>query len=1515
MGFNKILFSFCLIFSQFSYSGLVKSLIRARNIVVENALIAGSILVHGGLSVEGKISANGGTGIGNVTGPTSSTDNAVARWNGTSGKSLQNSGVLVDDSDNITINGITKDGSTVSWPSTVGAANTFLASDGANNLVYSTPSGAGNVSTDSNFTTDNAILRVDLPSGTRSIQQSGVTVDDDKNLAGVAALRLTNLASNYVGLQAPTSVTNYTASLPGSTPSVNQFLQAGSSTATDLQWTTIASTSTPSSTRAIYVSKVGSDSTGDGSFNKPYASVAKAVDTANSLASSSNPVSINVGSGVYTEDNSGSAIIISAAGISIVGDSVTGTIIQPNTLSNNLFSVTISAVEFDNLTLDAGNSGSTASGIAFSSTATGTFRLESVTILRFSTGLNISSNGTPIVIANNLQSRGNTTAISVSSARLLLKNSVFLGPFSGSTAANTGLTVTGSSSLVTVLSNSFRLMTTAISNAGSASLRVLGTVIESTTNGLVCSGSSITQLVGCNFSVNNSSSINVSASGAGTDVTVEACFLNGRDSSGNPQGVGVKAISSGYAEVLSSHLDFLVTAIAAGQTGDTSSTELILSNSFMHENTSDVTQTGTSTLRITGTSIAESKVTINDSTNVTMTYFDFDASSILTLGNQTNIQQDLMQVDNGFSTLPRFKYFPNFYGHDSLVYDNAVSEGATGVGFGVVGQAANTHVKSFVSSADRTSHAGLVLQSDTGTLGSSADGIRRWTVSRDGSDADLQCNFLNNDTGDGKPAVTEYTAMQVDGFNNNVEFPSSFSDGTQLIWQADTNLYRSAANTLKTDDSFVASGTANINSTLTLATGSITDSSGAISFGNENLSTTGTLGAAATTITGAADTTQLKVIGNSTQTSNILALQTSAAANLLTLSNAGVLSLTGTMTSSGLMTMNVDVASITNDKNLTTKEYVDNVASGLNPIASVRLVENTTNLDLSGNETIDGVATANGNRVLANAQTNAVQNGPWVVNSSGAWTRPSDFSNGSTIVSGTSVFVEEGTTYANSTWVLTDGGGGVVGTDDVAFTIFSSPGAVTASNVGGADGQVFKQKTGNDLEFKTFSGGTHVTITNNASTIGVSTDATSANTASIIVARDASGNFTAGTITATNLAGTLTTAAQANVTSLGTLTGLTMGGAINLATSNITNGGTIGATTFTGDLTGTASGNLALTGGTLTGDLQIPAGTTTNPSLQFTGSTTSGLATVSDTMSFITDATQRMSISSAGTVSIKDTTNGFGSAGVVHNDSSGNLSSSLIVNADVDSSAAIVDSKLATISTAGKVSNSATTATNANTASTIVARDASGNFSAGTITANLTGSVTGAASLNVLKAGDTMSGDLNMGGNNITNVGTFSAATLTGTTSVVGGNITVVTDNISSASTTLNLANSAGAGLRISTAAKILALQPLCMSTVQYITPSAGGTTTINSNTSILIFNLPNTNIAGQTISLPSSPLNGQLLTIVAGSSAGGDNMTAVTFSNGTVIDAPTAFNGTQGRSAQLVYSTDKSAWYVVGRS
>ena len=74
---------------------------------------------------------------------------------------------------------------------------------------------------------------------------------------------------------------------------------------------------------------------------------------------------------------------------------------------------------------------------------------------------------------------------------------------------------------------------------------------------------------------------------------------------------------------------------------------------------------------------------------------------------------------------------------------------------------------------------------------------------------------------------------------------------------------------------------------------------------------------------------------------------------------------------------------------------------------------------------------------------------------------------------------------------------------------------------------------------------------------------------------------------------------------------------------------------------------------------------------------------------------------------------------------SAKIADDTIVNADINSAAAIVDTKLATIATAGKVSNSATTATADAGNNTIVARGATGNFAAGTITATLTGNVTG----------------------------------------------------------------------------------------------------------------------------------------------------------------------------------------------
>ena len=99
---------------------------------------------------------------------------------------------------------------------------------------------------------------------------------------------------------------------------------------------------------------------------------------------------------------------------------------------------------------------------------------------------------------------------------------------------------------------------------------------------------------------------------------------------------------------------------------------------------------------------------------------------------------------------------------------------------------------------------------------------------------------------------------------------------------------------------------------------------------------------------------------------------------------------------------------------------------------------------------------------------------------------------------------------------------------------------------------------------------------------------------------------------------------------------------------------------------------------------------------------------------------------------------------------------------------AISDTYLSTISTAGKVSNSATTATSANTASAIVARDASGNFSAGTITASLSGNATTATT-----ATNATNTAITANSTNATNYLTFVSATTGNLPQLVNSNLTV----------------------------------------------------------------------------------------------------------------------------------------------
>jgi len=124
----------------------------------------------------------------------------------------------------------------------------------------------------------------------------------------------------------------------------------------------------------------------------------------------------------------------------------------------------------------------------------------------------------------------------------------------------------------------------------------------------------------------------------------------------------------------------------------------------------------------------------------------------------------------------------------------------------------------------------------------------------------------------------------------------------------------------------------------------------------------------------------------------------------------------------------------------TSKQYVDSIAQGLAWKDSVRAAT-TTNITLSGTQTIDGVAVVVGDRVLVKNQTTTANNGVYVV-ASGAWTRSTDMDTGTEFPAST-VYVEEGTTLADTAWVCTTNNPVTVGT--TAITFAQSAGAGTYS--------------------------------------------------------------------------------------------------------------------------------------------------------------------------------------------------------------------------------------------------------------------------------------------------------------------------------------------------------------------------------------------------------------------------------------------------------------------------------------
>lgn len=124
------------------------------------------------------------------------------------------------------------------------------------------------------------------------------------------------------------------------------------------------------------------------------------------------------------------------------------------------------------------------------------------------------------------------------------------------------------------------------------------------------------------------------------------------------------------------------------------------------------------------------------------------------------------------------------------------------------------------------------------------------------------------------------------------------------------------------------------------------------------------------------------------------------------------------------------------------KAYVDSVAQGLDVKESVRALSDS-DITLANEQTVDGVALVAGDRVLVAGQTDASENGIYVVVDGGAWVRSEDADADSEVTAGLFTFVAEGTSYADTGWVLATNDVIDLGVTNLTFTQFSSAGLVT----------------------------------------------------------------------------------------------------------------------------------------------------------------------------------------------------------------------------------------------------------------------------------------------------------------------------------------------------------------------------------------------------------------------------------------------------------------------------------------
>jgi hypothetical protein len=94
--------------------------------------------------------------------------------------------------------------------------------------------------------------------------------------------------------------------------------------------------------------------------------------------------------------------------------------------------------------------------------------------------------------------------------------------------------------------------------------------------------------------------------------------------------------------------------------------------------------------------------------------------------------------------------------------------------------------------------------------------------------------------------------------------------------------------------------------------------------------------------------------------------------------------------------------------------------------------------------------------------------------------------------------------------------------------------------------------------------------------------------------------------------------------------------------------------------------------------------------------------------------------------------------------------------------------------------------------------------------------------------------------------------------------------------------------------------------TIQYVTPSTGGTVTVNTNGWVQLLINPSGSLLALTIALPGSPSDGDIVQLCSSQA-----VTTLTMSGGTVIGPLTTL--AIGTFATYIYSSTASVWFRIG--